>query len=131
MEINNKWHPTNGWRFLYIRNAYGDPIGLIASHRDGKMGWSLCHRNLDTFTKTEAKIQATNPERLREIPSLAPLAASNTPMNRALLALSEDMTVPHTIRRGARVALQERNAMASENYGKPSLLGRIASWFGF
>jgi len=112
--MTNRFHPSNGYRFLYVRDRQDNPVGVIASTAAGSMGWSLCKRKLDRFTKTEAKELACDPARMRDIPrvqtDLRVAGVNDTPMNRTLCALSNDMDVPHTIRQAARQALESRRA---------------------
>lgn len=127
MSINNEaagnqsgFSPNDGYRFLYVRDRKGTPVGVIASTTSGHMGWSLCKRNYDYFDRLEAKNIATAPTRLRRVPSvdllIRLLNVRNTPMNRALCALSQDTSVPHTIRKAAREALQTRQTIKVSLY---------------
>jgi hypothetical protein len=105
--VNGRFHPSNGFRFVYLRGRHGQMIGVITATDDGKMGWSLCNR-VDRFSKTEAKEMATN--RLTNIPEnvVVPDLLRSTRMNMALVSLANSEDVPHTIRHGARETLKKR-----------------------
>lgn len=110
---SDMFHPSNGVRCLYIRDRHGVPVGLVMTSAKAtgspSMGWSLCRRKEDVFRKREAKTVAS--ERLTTIPEVSlPSGLTNTPMNRALVALSTDESIPHTIRHGAHQALVQRLA---------------------
>ncbi len=117
----NKFHPSQGVRCLYIRNRHGHHVGLVmtqVSNGVAKMGWSLCKRkaqgkNMDVFRKSEAKVVAFS--RLAEIPTVeVPKGLNDTPMNRALVALSEsDKSVPQSIRHAASEMIAHRMSLVN------------------
>ncbi len=117
MVTPNVFHPSNGYRFFYVRDRHDNPVGVIVTRvvsGDAKpiMGWSLCKRKEDRFTRAAARFLATDPTRMVPIPPMPPPAViDDTPMNRALTALSKDMTVPHTIRAAAKREIERREDM--------------------
>lgn len=113
----NMFHPSNGVRCFYLRDRHGNPTGLImtnVSEAQNKMGWSLCNRRQDVFYKFEAKMVAM--ERMADVPSVELDGVRDTPMNRALTALSQNEAIPHTVSSGARRELQRRRML--EEYSK-------------
>ena len=107
----DKFHPSQGVRCFYIRGRHGEPVGLVMTQVvDGvaRMGWSLCRRSADTFRKSEAKIVAF--ARLAPIPATElGMGIRDSAMNRALTVLAGDMSVPQTIRSGAKRELNRRS----------------------
>lgn len=107
------YHPKNGIRCLYVytdNSKKRQPRGLVMSFTDKDnrtyVGWSLCNRKHDNFTKHSARIMAASrmveiPKELSEISDIPTLKNGNimTSMHRSLAYVSILNDVPEVIRK--------------------------------